>query len=108
MLTENAMAWFVEQYQWTEGDWRAHPLDFDQTGMPPSLVVTAGLDPLRDQGKAYADKLKASGVRTAYRVAEGNIHGYINLRKGIPSSQDDITGNLGALKAMLAEIMAPA
>ena len=108
LLTENGMAWFVEQYQWKDGDWRAHPLDFDQTGMPPSLVVTASLDPLRDQGKAYADKLEASGVRTVYRQAEGNIHGYINLRNGIPSSQDDITGNLGALKEMLAEIMAAA
>ncbi len=108
LLTENGMAWFVEQYQWKEGDWRAHPLDFDQTDMPPSLVVTASLDPLRDQGKAYADKLEASGVRTVYRQAEGNIHGYINLRNGIPSSQDDITGNLAALKEMLAEIMAPA
>jgi acetyl esterase len=71
-------------------------------------IRPACLDPLRDQGKAYADKLEASGVWTVYRQAEGNIHGYINLRKGIPSSQDDITGNLDALKAMLAEIMAPA
>ncbi len=108
LLTEEGMAWFGEQYQWKEGDWRAHPLDFDQTGMPPSLVVTASLDPLSDQGKAYADKLEASGVPTVYRQAEGNIHGYICLRQGIPSSHDDITGNLAALKEMLAEIMAPA
>ena len=58
--------------------------------------------------KAYADKLKASGVPTVYRQAEGNIHGYICLRQGIPSSQTDIEGNLAALKEMLAEIMAPA
>ena len=108
LLTEDGMAWFGEQYSWTIGDWRAHPLDFDQTGMPPSLVVTASLDPLSDQGRAYAEKLREAGVPTVHREAEGNIHGYINLRLGIPSSQDDIDGNLAALKAMLAEIMASA
>lgn len=108
LLTEDGMAWFGEQYGWTIGDWRAHPLDFDQTGMPPSLVVTASLDPLSDQGRAYAEKLREAGVPTVHREAEGNIHGYINLRQGIPSSQDDIDGNLAALKAMLAEIMASA
>ncbi len=108
LLTEAGMIWFGEQYQWQEGDFRAHPLDFDQTGMPPSVVVTASLDPLRDQGKAYADKLKAAGVPVTYLSAEGNIHGYICLRKGIPSSQGDIEANLAALKEMIAEAMAPA
>lgn len=108
LLTKEGMEWFRDHYQSQEGDWRAHPLDFDQTGMPPTLVVTAGLDPLCDQGKAYADKLKASGVAVAYRCAEGNIHGYICLRKAIPSSQQDIEGNLAALKTMIEEAMAPA
>jgi acetyl esterase len=108
LLTEAGMTWFGAQYQWKEGDYRAHPLDFDQTGMPPSLVVTASLDPLSDQGKAYADRLKTEGVPVTYRVADGNIHGYINLRKGIPSSQNDIEGNLAALKEVIAEAMAPA
>ncbi|MCQ4005330.1 alpha/beta hydrolase, partial [Klebsiella pneumoniae] len=84
------------------------PLDFDQTGMPPSLVVTASLDPLSDQGKAYVEKLKEAGVPVVYRSAEGNIHGYICLRKGIPSSQKDVEENLAALKELIAEAMAPA
>jgi acetyl esterase len=108
LLSEAGMIWFGEQYRWVDGDWRSHPLDFDQTGMPPSLVVTASLDPLRDQGKAYADRLKADGVPVVYRSAEGNIHGYINLRKGIPSSQQDVEENLAALKELLTEAMAPA
>jgi acetyl esterase len=108
LLSEAGMTWFGEQYQWVDGDFRAHPLDFDQTGMPASLVVTASLDPLRDQGKAYAERLKADGVRVEYRSAEGNIHGYINLRKGIPSSQADVVENLTALKELLTEAMAPA
>jgi acetyl esterase len=76
--------------------------------MPPSLVTTASLDPLRDQGIAYFKALKAVGVRAEHRSADGHIHGHITLRKAIPSSKDDVAGNLAALKAMLAEVMADA
>jgi acetyl esterase len=71
--------------------------------MPPTLIMTAGLDPLRDQGRAYAGALIAAGVPTIYREAGGNIHGFINLRKAIPSGQADIAGAFAALKAMIAE-----
>ena len=108
LLTAEGMAWFMEAYQSDVADYRGSPRDFDHSGMPPSLVVTAGLDPLRDQGKAYFDALKAAGVRAEYRNADGNIHGYINLRKAIPSAQQDVVENLAALKAMLAEVMAEA
>jgi acetyl esterase len=90
------------------GDYRSEPLNFDQTGMPPSLVTTASLDPLRDQGLAYVERLKADGVRVEHQSADGNIHGHINVRRGIPSAQADIEGNMAALKAMLAEILADA
>jgi acetyl esterase len=108
LLTEASMVWFGEQYAWVEGDRRADPLLFDQTGMPPTLVTTASLDPLSDQGKAYFEKLKADGVRAEHRSADGNIHGHINLRKIIPSTQEDVRGNLALLKSMLAETMADA
>ena len=58
--------------------------------MPPTLVVTASLDPIRDQGRAYAAACIEAGVPTIFREAEGNIHGFINLRRAIPSSADDI------------------
>nr|AIW81354.1 putative esterase [uncultured bacterium TB303_p] len=105
LLTAEGMAWFYDHYKPDNSDYRGSPLDFDQTGMPPSLVVTAGLDPLRDQGAAYAEKLKASGVPTEYRNSEGTIHGYINLRKAIPSAQEDVTANLTTLRAMLDRIL---
>ena len=89
-------------------DRRGAPIDFDQTGMPPTVVITATLDPLHDQGVAYVEALKAVGVSVKHVEADGNIHGLINLRKAIPSAQDDVTANLTALKDMLAEIMAPA
>ncbi|MBL0021786.1 MAG: alpha/beta hydrolase [Sphingomonadales bacterium] len=104
LLTRDSMDWFGEQYGWSEGDWRADPLSHDQTNMPPTLITTASLDPLSEQGIAYAEKLRASGVLVEHRSAEGNIHGHITLRKAIPSSKDDVVGNLSALKAMLAQL----
>lgn len=108
LLTASAMDYFSNAHAAMPGDYRSEPLNFDQSGMPPSLVTTASLDPLRDQGLAYVDRLKADGVRVKYRSADGNIHGHINLRQGIPSSQQDIEGNMTALKDMLAEILADA
>ena len=55
-----------------------------QEGMPPTLVVTASLDPIRDQGRAYAAACIEAGVPTIFREAEGNIHGFINLQEGDP------------------------
>jgi acetyl esterase len=74
-----------------------------QAGMPPTLVLTAGLDPIRDQGRAYAAACIQAGVATVFREAAGNIHGFINLRKAIPSSEDDVRGCVDILKLMIAE-----
>lgn len=108
LLTGEGMAWFMNAYAADASSPRYAPLNSDHSGMPPSLVTTASLDPLRDQGIAYYEALKAAGVRAEHRSADGNIHGYINLRKAIPSAQEDVVGNLTALKAMLAEVMADA
>ena len=108
LLTADSMAYFSDAYQADGDDYRGAPLKFDQTAMPPSLVTTASLDPLRDQGIAYVEALKAAGVRVEYRSAEGNIHGHITLRKAIPSAQEEVTGNLNALKQLLTEVMADA
>lgn len=103
LLTTGSMTWFGNHYAADPADYRASPLDFPAAGLPRTLLTTAGLDPLRDQGRAYAAKLIEAGVPTTYREAPGTIHGYINLAQGIPSAKDDIRGALTVLKAIVAE-----
>ncbi len=106
-LTADSMAWFTQHYGPDMTNYHGAPLRFDQSGMPPSLVTTAGLDPLRDQGIAYVEALKQAGVQVEYIHADGNIHGHITARLAIPSSQQDIENNIRALKSMLAGLMGP-
>ncbi len=103
LLEADGMTWFGEAYAADYSDRRAAPLLHDQAGMPPSLVTTASLDPLRDQGIAYVEALQAAGVTVVHAQAEGNVHGHINLLKGIPSSLDDVRSNLATLKSMIAQ-----
>jgi acetyl esterase len=102
-LTREGMRWCAEAYGADHDHWRASPLLGDQADMPPTLVLAAGLDPLRDQGRAYAAATIRAGVPTVFREAVGNIHGFCNFRKAIPSSEGDIAGALVALKAMIVE-----
>ena len=103
LLTQPSINWFDQCYGADPKDWRYAPLLKSQEGMPPTLVVTASLDPIRDQGRAYAAACAQAGVPTIFREAKGNIHGFINLRKAIPSTADDIEGCVAALKLLLRE-----
>lgn len=103
LLTRVSMDWYEQCYRADPDDWRYAPLVKSQAGMPPTLVVTAGLDPIRDQGRAYAAACIQAGVPTIYREAKGTIHGFINLRRAIPSSEQDVRGCVAALKLMLQE-----
>jgi acetyl esterase len=105
LLTREGMRWFDECYRPDPKDWRYAPLVKSQAGMPPTLVVTASLDPIRDQGRAYAAACIEAGVPTIFREAKGNIHGFINLRKAIPSSDDDISGCVVALHLLLTDAL---
>jgi acetyl esterase len=101
LLTKGSMDWFEESYAGPRGDWRYSPLLKGAAGLPPTFVLTAALDPLRDQGRAYAAACTEAGVETIYLEAEGTIHGFLNLRKSLPSAQEDLRRCLTYLKAML-------
>ena len=103
LLTRDGMRWFDDCYRADPADWRYSPMVKSQAGMPPTLVVTASLDPIRDQGRAYAAACIDAGVATVYLEAEGSIHGFINLRKAVPSTEGDISRCVDMLKLLLQD-----
>jgi len=89
-LSKDASDWYLERYMGKSGaerDPRASPLfASDVSRLPPALVVTAGFDPLRDEGRAYADKMGAAGVRVEHVLVEGMPHGFLTLGGALSES----------------------
>lgn len=79
LLTAELITWFWDQYVADASQWNeASPLRTpDLSKLPPSFIFTAHFDPLRDEGKAYADRLKAAGVDTVYKNYN-NIHAFLS------------------------------
>lgn len=100
------MQLYEEHYAPDPKHWRRSPLLVDQAGMPPTLMVTASLDPLRDEGRAYAAKTIEAGIATTYREVQGTIHGFATYRAMIPSARADVDAVLKLAKAMVAEQLA--
>ena len=103
LLTRDGMVWFGEHYAADPLHVRGSPMLGELKGLPPAVVITASLDPIRDQGRAYAAALAAAGVPVTFREAAGNVHGFITLRQAVPSSAGDVAGYLTALKAVIVE-----
>jgi acetyl esterase len=106
-LTQPLMVWFQRLYLGADpavDDWRASPLKAASLqGLPPALVQTAGFDPLKDEGKAYADRLVAEGVPAAHTDYSGMIHGFINLGGAIDMARTAIDEGVAALQAAFAK-----
>jgi acetyl esterase len=104
-LSRAVMQWFAGHYldDAKHGtDWRVSPLRAkDLTGVAPAVVCTAWFDPLRDEGKAYADALKAAGVITTYHHGAGLIHGYFGLGEASPSAKAEAHIARAEFKALL-------
>jgi acetyl esterase/lipase len=81
-LTRAEIAWFHRNYSSPEdhGDPRLSPIrGADLSGLAPALVVTAGFDPLRDEGEAYAAAMAAAGTEVRLRRHPGMLHGFVNM-----------------------------
>jgi acetyl esterase len=86
VLTSDTIAYFQGHYLGRDqlADWRASPLLHpDLAGLAPALVLTAGFDPLRDEGRQYADALSAAGSTAQYLCFERQIHGFITMGRVI-------------------------
>jgi acetyl esterase len=96
------MAWFHNHYfghnePMMEPD--ASPLHHsDLSGAAATYIMTVGLDPLMDEGKAYADALQAAGVEVEYRCWETTIHGFLQMGKVIPAAADALAEVAAYLK----------
>jgi acetyl esterase len=105
LLTADTMAYFHNLYisePEQDLDWRAAPLlAKDLSRLPPTLVVTAGYDPLRDQGLAYAERLSESGSKASYVVFERQTHGFILMGKVIDEAMLAVALCGAALKQAL-------
>jgi acetyl esterase len=104
-LTRATMQWFAGHYLGDANrgeDWRVSPLRAkDLAGLAPAIVCTAWFDPLRDEGKAYAEALKAAGVATAYYHGAGLIHGYFGLGEASETARREAQRARADFKALL-------
>lgn len=107
-VTRAAMEWFRGHYLNNPSeidDPRASPLQAsDLTGVAPALIFTNGIDPLRDEGKAYADRLAAAGVKTFHREFESLIHGFIGMRGAIQAAARAMDDMVTGLRHELAQL----
>ncbi len=89
LLTHSVIGWFLNNYLGDAdvNDWRASPARAPTLkGLPPAYVLTAGADPLRDEGDEYAARLKDAGVPVTYRHFPGQFHGFFTMGKLLPQA----------------------
>jgi acetyl esterase len=102
MLTRSAMQHYWRVYLRDESDgadYRASPLRApDHSGLPAATVVTAEYDPLRDDGRAYAERMRAAGVQVEYRECPGLVHGFATSMGAIDAGRAAVQDAARALR----------
>ncbi|HSE95538.1 MAG TPA: alpha/beta hydrolase [Methylomirabilota bacterium] len=102
LLTREAMRWFWDHYLGDTGTGHhpyASPLRAERlTGLPPALVQTAGFDPLRDEGEAYATRLRAAGVPVTLTRYPGMIHGFLRMLNHLDQARAALAEAAAALR----------
>jgi acetyl esterase len=102
LLTEKSMLYFRAHYlpndkDWL--DWRASPLLAKSlAGLPPALVLTAGFDPLVDEGREYAERMQKEGVAVEYRNYPDMVHGFITMGRVLDTANAALADCARALK----------
>lgn len=101
LLTMDAMQWFGESYKAESGNRRAYPIHGEHSTTPPTVLVTASLDPIRDSGRVYGAELIHAGAELVFLEMKGTIHGFMQLRKALPSAQADMQSIFAAVRLLL-------
>jgi acetyl esterase len=98
-IPREMIEWFFNHYfgtAWPIADPRAIPALYENySGLPPALIITAGFDPLRDEGADYAETLRAAGVPVEYQCLEGTIHGFMNMGRVLRGAHGRARKRLG-------------
>jgi acetyl esterase len=88
-------------------DWRASPaLAKSHAGLPPALVITAGFDPLLDEGRQYAELLARAGVEVAYRDYVDMVHGFIVMGGVLDTANAAVADCCAALRRAFEKVTA--
>jgi acetyl esterase len=88
---------------------RAHPwasplLVENLSGLPPATLITAECDPLRDEGRAYADRLNAAGVKASYTDYPGVFHGFASMFGMLPEADQAVAEAAAVLRGAFARV----
>jgi acetyl esterase len=104
LLTHSVIKWFCNHYLNSAADidhWKASPSRAKTlAGLPPAYVLTAGADPLRDEGAEYAARLKEAGVPMTYRHFPGQFHGFFTMGKLLQQANVAVSEIAGWMKAL--------
>lgn len=102
LLERDSIKWYYDKYVDDEAHRRnaylAPLLADDFSDLPPATVLTAGFDPLRDEGQAYAEALEGDGVTVQHHHYQGQIHGFISLTEFIDAARDSMSTLAGDLE----------
>jgi len=102
LLTAESIKWFWGHYLRNDADKKdprvAPALSKDLSGLPPALIVTAEFDPLRDEGEAYGERLRAAGVPVTTTRYDGMIHGFVSLYHVLDKGKQALAQSAAALQ----------
>ena len=105
LLTRDSMAWFGGNYlpESRHRDWHASPiLAPDLTRLPPAIVIVGACDPLRDESRDYAEKLRQAGNEAAFHLYPGMIHGFFTMGGAIAAADRAIAQSASLLRRVFS------
>ncbi|MEO1648535.1 MAG: alpha/beta hydrolase [Pseudomonadota bacterium] len=101
ILCRVSIEFFDAQYKAERSDPRGFPILGDHASAPPTVLVTASLDPIRDSGRDYGKALIDAGADVTFIEMKGVTHSFCNLRQVVPSTQGDLERVIAEMKCKL-------